>query len=88
MKVRDSEGPDQGHALEGAPVRTGCPWRSVRHLPSSHDALAFAVEEVTSDIVQVAVATRNSVLFLISAQAVRAMRLASAIAAGFAFLRL
>ena len=43
MKVRGRFGPDQWHALQGAPVRTGCPWRYVRHLPSSHDVLAFSV---------------------------------------------
>jgi len=43
MKVRGRFGPDQWHALQGAPVRAGCPWRYVRHVPSSHDALAFSV---------------------------------------------
>src|SRR6056297_1934404 len=43
MKVRGRFGPNQWHALQGAPVRTGCPLRYSRHLPSSHDALAFSV---------------------------------------------
>jgi len=43
MNVRGRFGPNQWRALQGAPVRTGCPWRYVRHLPSSHDALAFSV---------------------------------------------
>jgi hypothetical protein len=31
MKVRGRFGPNQWHALGCAPVRTGCPWRYVRH---------------------------------------------------------
>lgn len=67
MKVRGRFGPDQWHALEGAPVRTGCPWLYVRHFPSSHDALAFSVEDVTSELIQAAFAARNSVLFFVCA---------------------
>ena len=66
MKVRGHFGPTQWHALAGAPVRKGCPRRFIRHLPSSHEALAFSVG-CSPRLCQAVCAALYSVLFFISA---------------------
>lgn len=39
-EARDHFGPGQWRLLGSAAVRTGCPWRYLRHLPSIHKSLA------------------------------------------------
>ena len=42
MNVRVRSGPNQWRALEGAPVRTGCPFLLSVSVPSSHIALTVS----------------------------------------------
>lgn len=62
-KIRGRFGPNQWRVLYSTPVRTGCPLRYVRLLPSSHDALAFWSGLCGPRFSQAAFAASNSVPF-------------------------
>ena len=60
-EFRGRIGPNQGRALQGAPVRTGWPLRFSHLLPSSRDAFAFLSGASSPAFVQAALATWSSV---------------------------